>query len=100
MLTGLSIVAGDRQESMDDTADQSIALGPPSEPFLSRAGASRYLEKRWGIVRSVPTLNTLACRKTGPRFVKAGRQPLYTAPDLDAWAASLLRDPASGSRAA
>lgn len=78
---------------MDNSLVSTTSFGPPDRPFLSRFEASTYLRQRWGLSRTVATLNTLACRKLGPRFVKAGRQPLYAPADLDAWAASLLHAP-------
>lgn len=72
----------------------------PAEPFLSRAATADHLLGKWGIRRSVATLNKLACLGGGPPFVKAGRQALYARSDVDAWAAGLLREPSGGSRAA
>ena len=71
----------------------------PDKPLRTRAGASEYLRSRWGISRSIATLAKLACIGGGPKYVKAGRTPLYAEADLDAWAADLLR-PADGGRAA
>lgn len=75
-------------------------MSAPEKPFHDRTGACRYLKTVWGIVRSPNTLAKLACVGGGPRFVKAGRQPLYPEPDLDEWAARLIREPGGEGRAA
>lgn len=72
----------------------------PDKPFLTRPGAADYLRERRGIVRAPSTLAKLACIGGGPPFHRVGKAALYTEDDLDAWAASLLRDPPGGSRAA
>ena len=57
----------------------------PNRP-LNRKEASNYLLAKHGIRRSCGTLAKLACIGGGPRFRKAGRTPLYTPSNLDAWA--------------
>ena len=72
----------------------------PDKPLRNRADACKYLDTRYGIKRAPSTLAKEASLRTGPRFLKAGRTPLYTEDSLDAYAASLLREPHSGGKAA
>jgi hypothetical protein len=58
--------------------------------YKSRKAASAYLLDTWGLKRSANYLAKLAVIGGGPAFRKAGRDPLYTAEDLDAWATSLI----------
>ena len=60
---------------------------------LNRREASRYLEREWGIKRTVTTLAKLACLGGGPRFQKDGRIPLHTEEWLDEWAREQLGPP-------
>jgi hypothetical protein len=57
---------------------------------LCRSEAADYLFEQHGIRRTVGTLAKLAVIGGGPRFRVAGRIPLYTTDDLDAWAESIL----------
>jgi hypothetical protein len=63
------------------------------QPLLRRTDASRYLAQTWGIGRSPATLAKYAVMGGGPLFYKAGRWPLYSAVDLDAWAQELIGEP-------
>jgi len=58
--------------------------------YMGRKAASAYLISNWGLKRSVNYLAKLAVIGGGPAFRKAGRAPLYTAEDLDAWASELI----------
>ena len=58
--------------------------------YQSRKAASAYLFEAWGLKRSPNYLAKLAVIGGGPPFRKAGRAPLYTTDDLDAWAVSLI----------
>jgi hypothetical protein len=60
---------------------------------LRRAEASAYLREWHGISRTPATLASLAVRGGGPLFRKAGRIPLYTQADLDAWVAEITTAP-------
>ncbi len=60
---------------------------------LRRAEAAPYLLETHGIGRAVGTLAKLAVVGGGPRFRVAGRTPLYSTDDLDAWAESILSPP-------
>ncbi len=60
---------------------------------LRRAEAATYLLETHGIRRAVGTLAKLAVIGGGPRFRVAGRTPLYSTDDLDAWAESILSPP-------
>jgi hypothetical protein len=66
---------------------------------LRRQEASTYLMERWGISRKPSTLAKLASTGNGPRFMRAGRVPLYGPPDLDAYAQSILTPPAASTAA-
>ncbi len=66
-----------------------MALNPP----LRRSQASKYLLETHGIGRAVGTLAKLAVVGGGPRFRVAGRTPLYSTDDLDAWVESILSPP-------
>jgi hypothetical protein len=58
--------------------------------YLSRKAASEYLLSQWGLKRSPNYLMKLASIGGGPSFHKAGREPLYPIPELDAWALAKL----------
>ncbi len=62
----------------------------PHNRRLRRSEAAAYLLETHGIRRAVGTLAKLAVVGGGPRFRVAGRTPLYTTDDLDAWAGSIL----------
>ena len=57
---------------------------------LRRSEAATYLLETHGIRRAVGTLAKLAVIGGGPRFRVAGRTPLYSTDDLDAWVKSIL----------
>ncbi len=57
---------------------------------LRRSEAATYLLETHGIRRAVGTLAKLAVVGGGPCFRVAGRTPLYSTDDLDAWAESIL----------
>ncbi len=57
---------------------------------LRRSEAATYLLETHGIRRAVGTLAKLAVVGGGPRFRVAGRTPLYSTNDLDAWVESIL----------
>jgi hypothetical protein len=61
-----------------------------SPRYMRRPVVSRYLHDVWGIKRAPSTLAKLACLGGGPRFVKAGRTPLYSPADVDDWARSQI----------
>jgi hypothetical protein len=61
--------------------------------LLRRKGASEYLRETHGLERAPSTLAKLAVIGGGPIFRRAGRVPLYSPEDLDAWAESLLSPP-------
>lgn len=62
----------------------------PAERLLCRKEASTYLLTCWGIRRSPRTLAKYAVVGGGPLFRKAGRTPLYSTLDLDAFARGSL----------
>jgi hypothetical protein len=61
--------------------------------LLRRKAASHYLLETHGLERAPSTLAKLAVIGGGPTFRRAGRVPLYSPEDLDAWAESLLGPP-------
>jgi hypothetical protein len=65
--------------------------------YLRRKQASQYLQEVWGIRCGHNTLAKLAVVGGGPRFHKAGRDPLYTPADLDAYAQAKISGPMSST---
>ncbi len=68
-------------------------------PIIGHAGASAYLRRKFGLVRSAATFAKYACLGVPggvprPKYRKAGRDVLYQPADLDAFAEALIRDPA------
>lgn len=61
--------------------------------YLRRGDAAAHVEATWGIPCSPKTLAKLAVIGGGPVFRKAGRLPLYSASDLDAWAEAKISKP-------
>ena len=64
----------------------------PSSPLMRRREAAAYLQAHYGI-GAYRTLSKLAVIGGGPRYRLAGRVPLYSAEDLDAWMSSRLSAP-------
>ena len=58
--------------------------------FLRRADAAAYVCNRYGFPCSRQWLAKLAVIGGGPVFRKAGRFPIYSPADLDAWAQSRI----------
>ncbi len=66
-----------------------IASQPQSTEFptyLRRADAAHYIRTSYGIPCVPSTLAKYACTGGGPPFRKAGKFPIYSRADLDAWA--------------
>jgi hypothetical protein len=63
-----------------------------SDPTMNmrRADAARYIRENHGIPCAPATLAKYACIGAGPPFRKAGRFPIYSRADLDAWARQRL----------
>jgi hypothetical protein len=63
-----------------------------SQPTLNmrRADAARYIRENHGIPCAPTTLAKYACIGGGPAFRKAGKFPIYSRDDLDAWAEQRL----------
>ena len=53
---------------------------------MRRADAARYIRETYGIPCVATTLAKYACIGNGPRYRKAGKFPIYSRDDLDAWA--------------
>jgi hypothetical protein len=62
------------------------ASGSGSPPNMRRADAARYIRETYGIPCASPTLAKYACIGGGPAFRKAGKFPIYSRDNLDAWA--------------
>lgn len=62
----------------------------PIERFKRREEAAAYIEETFGFPISPRTLANYAVTGGGPAFRKAGRVPLYSTADLDAWAAGRI----------
>ena len=57
---------------------------------MRRADAARYIRESHGIPCAPATLAKYACIGGGPAFRKAGKFPVYSRNDLDAWAKQRL----------
>lgn len=78
-----------------DFAESASQL-PTNSPIvrrLRRKEAAAYVEDKHGIPCAPKTLAKYAVIGGGPIFRKAGKTPLYTTGDLDAWAESRLSKP-------
>ena len=53
---------------------------------MRRADAARYIRETYGIPCAPATLAKYCCVGGGPAFRKAGKFPIYSRDDLDAWA--------------
>ena len=62
----------------------------PTAHYFRRAMAAHYVRETWGLPCSSKWLAKLAVTGGGPVYRKAGRFPVYTVVDLDAWAESRL----------
>jgi hypothetical protein len=54
--------------------------------YMRRADAARYIRETYGIPCVATTLAKYACIGGGPIFRKAGKFPIYSRDELDAWA--------------
>lgn len=63
----------------------------PSERYLRRTEAAKYVVDHYNVPCSPKTLAKLACVSSdGPPFRLAGRFPLYPTSGLDTWAQSKI----------
>ena len=58
--------------------------------FMRRADAARYIREAYAFPCVPTTLAKYACLGGGPAFRKAGKFPIYSRDDLDAWAQQRL----------
>lgn len=65
----------------------------PTAHYLRRAAAAHYVRETWGLPCSSKWLAKLAVTGGGPIFRKAGRFPVYTPAEFDAWAQSRIGAP-------
>jgi hypothetical protein len=68
-------------------SETSLNAGPH---FLRRAQAAAYVRSKFGFPCSKQWLAKLAVTGGGPVYRKAGRTPIYSPVDLDAWAESRI----------
>jgi hypothetical protein len=68
-----------------------------SPRYRRRAEAARYVREIWGLPCSPSWLAKLAVIGGGPTFRKAGRFPIYTDEDLDAWSQGRIGAPRSST---
>jgi len=70
-------------------------LTPRAVPIrlLRRVDAAAYISVQYAIPCSRQTLTKYAVAGTGPLYRVAGRFPVYSTADLDAWALSRLSGP-------
>jgi hypothetical protein len=63
-----------------------------SQPTMNmrRADAARYIRETYAFPCVPTTLAKYACLGGGPAFRKAGKFPIYSRDDLDAWAKQRL----------
>jgi hypothetical protein len=71
---------------MIETSSNPIAFAN----CMRRADAARYIRETHGIPCAPATLAKMACLGGGPAFRKAGKIPIYSRDDLDAWAKDRL----------
>lgn len=65
----------------------------PSQTYISRAAAARYLAERFGATVPVARLARLAPWKLGPRPRRLeGRRVVYRVADLERWIGALRRE--------
>jgi hypothetical protein len=66
---------------------------PPESKFLRRMDAAAYVRGRWGLPCSPRWLAKLAVTGGGPIYRKAGRTPIYSPAESDAWAEARIGAP-------
>jgi hypothetical protein len=66
---------------------------PSDSKFLRRLDAATYVKTHWGLPCSPRWLAKLAVTGGGPTYRKAGRTPIYSPADLDAWAEARIGAP-------
>jgi hypothetical protein len=67
-----------------------MALSPV---YLRREKAAQHVRDNWGLPCSPRWLAKLAVVGGGPIFRNAGRSPIYSPADLDAWAQARIGAP-------
>ncbi|MER9142039.1 hypothetical protein NKH92_05025 [Mesorhizobium sp. M0871] len=70
--------------------ESNVASAIPGPRFLRRAEAASYINSKFGFPCSKQWLAKLAVTGGGPVYRKAGRTPIYSPADLDAWAESRI----------
>jgi hypothetical protein len=66
---------------------------PIESKFLRRFDAAAYVKTHLGLPCSPRWLAKLAVTGGGPTYRKAGRTPIYSPADLDAWAEARIGVP-------
>src|SRR4029077_15267102 len=69
-----------------DHTEVSNSRGCDSPHNMRRADAARYIRDTYGIPCVATTLAKYACIGNSPAFRKAGKFPIYSRDDLEAWA--------------
>ena len=64
-----------------------------SPKFLRRDAAAAHLRAKWALPCSRGLLAKLAVSGDGPVYRLAGRFPIYSQDDLDAWAENRISEP-------
>ena len=66
-------------------------INPPAR--RRRADAAKYLQEKWDMQISGPTLANYAVRGDGPIYCLVGKFAIYDDPHLDSWAQSRITGP-------
>ena len=69
---------------------EATSLPEDEVPPLRRVEAAAYVRRKFNIPCAASYLMRLASIGGGPSFRKAGRYPLYSREDLDAWASAKI----------
>lgn len=64
----------------------------PEKIYLTRIEAAEYVSLH-GLPCSPRTLTKMACVGGGPKYMRFGKNSIYTEADLDAWIAKKMRAP-------
>ena len=62
-----------------------LLVAADQRALLSTKATSEYLRDRWGLKRSVRTLQQMRRDGDGPRYRRAGNDVLYSPAALDSW---------------
>ena len=71
----------------------NLQVANPQARYLRRGDAATYIRTTYGFPCSRQWLAKLAVIGGGPVYRKAGRYPIYSTLDLDAWAVARIGAP-------